>query len=260
MDLSILFSSFKQHIENLPDAEYSASLKSVISDLKTFLQEITEADKAVVNQILTEFETLPGDPLFRELGKLLRNFHDQLVVIREGIPENLGKIANQNVAEMTGKLQHIITMTDKAANTTMDKAEEALEELEKQQSGYREMQEQLNLMSKKGDLPPDQIHVMNEMGSRIQEFSEKNSYLQTVMTDILVAQDYQDLTGQIIQKMINLLKILEDELANLINRFGQSMENDPSSKPEELQGPLSDEDEKKSSQTDVDALLNQFGF
>ena len=260
MELTAFLSNFKQHIENLPSEEYSDSLKSVVSDLKSFLQEITEADKAMVNQILTEFESQPGDPLFHEVGKLLRKFHDQLVMIREGIPTNLGKLANQDVAEMSSRLQHIIDMTDKAANTTLDKAEEAIEELGDLQTQYQKMQEKLNGICGDGPTSPEQTQTLNELSAQIQEFSEKNSYLQSLMTDILVAQDYQDLTGQIIKKMIDLLKVLEDELAALVKRFGQPAETIVENDQGSLKGPLNDDDDQKSSQDDVDALLNQFGF
>lgn len=260
MELSDLISSFKQHIENLPDREYSDSLKSVVSDLKTFLHEITEADKAMVNQILAEFESQPGDTLFQEVGRLLRKFHNQLVSIREGIPTDLGKLADHDVAEISGKLQHIISMTDKAANTTMDKAEEALNELEAQQKAMSIMVEKLNRIDQYKGSASDQDQSIHDISSQIQEFSEKNRYLQSVMTDILIAQDYQDLTGQIIKKMIDLLKVLEEELTSLIKRFGHSREKVKAVDKSMLQGPLSDNDEQKRSQNDVDTLLNEFGF
>ncbi|MCP4754027.1 MAG: protein phosphatase CheZ [Proteobacteria bacterium] len=130
------YNVFKNLADRLPDNQNKETLQDIVIELKSFLQQIGEADKSHIDRVLEDFESRPENPLFREIGKLLRKFHDQQVKIRGDIPENLGKFANQEVAEMSGKLQMIISMMDKAANTTLDKAEEAIGELSQQGDSY----------------------------------------------------------------------------------------------------------------------------
>jgi len=66
MGLSILFSHSENHTPKHPGREYPDSLKSGISDIKTCLQEIGEADKAMVNQTLKRSRTRSTEPLFKK--------------------------------------------------------------------------------------------------------------------------------------------------------------------------------------------------
>ena len=54
---------------------------------------------------------------------------------------------------------------------------------------------------------------------------------------VLTAQDYQDLTGQVILKIINLLRDLELKLVNVIRIFGVKLESGKKAAQEELYGP-----------------------
>jgi len=78
---------------------------------------------------------------------------------------------------------------------------------------------------------------------------------------ILTAQDYQDLTGQIIQKIIVLLKNLESNLVNVIRTFGVRLDGRKEDVGEELYGPAHEgRVSAMHSQDDVDSLLAEFGF
>jgi chemotaxis regulatin CheY-phosphate phosphatase CheZ len=85
---------------------------------------------------------------------------------------------------------------------------------------------------------------------------EHRSDLDTILT----AQDYQDLSGQIILKISQLLKDMERKLVDLIRTFGVKPVG--SKKPcDELYGPAhAAMDNAVHSQDDVDSLLADFGF
>jgi len=77
---------------------------------------------------------------------------------------------------------------------------------------------------------------------------------------ILTAQDYQDLSGQIIQKIMKMLKDLELKLVNVIRTFGVKQES-AKKEDEELYGPAHQSRvESVHSQDEVDSLLAEFGF
>jgi chemotaxis protein CheZ len=95
--------------------------------------------------------------------------------------------------------------------------------------------------------------------------------LNSLLTDVLMAQDYQDLTGQILRRVIELVREVEESLIGLLTAFGQSSmmvaaEAKPAkSKPKahEAEGPIIDaaeRDDVVSGQDDVDDLLSSLGF
>ena len=260
MDQNNLTKVLKNLVDHLADREDVELLSQLVEELKSILQQIGETDKAVVNQILSEIESENENPLFREVGMLLRRFHDQITLINDEIPKNLGKLNTDEVAEMSGRLQQIITMTDKAANTTMDLTEEIIEDLTQQNDSTAPLISSLNSLINLDGIPESSKKVVSDTITQLENNSNKNDSIQTKLTNILIAQDYQDLTGQVIHKVMNLLNTLQDDLTELIKRFGQIYQEGEETDQVALKGPLNEDDEKKSSQDDVDSLLKEFGF
>ncbi|MCL0072611.1 protein phosphatase CheZ, partial [Thermodesulfovibrionales bacterium] len=75
--------------------------------------------------------------------------------------------------------------------------------------------------------------------------------LEDDLTEILMTQSFQDLTGQIIKKVIELIEDVEKELVNLVATFGVKIEEGKIVKVCETE---------KVSQSDVDDLLKDLGF
>jgi chemotaxis protein CheZ len=123
-----------------------------------------------------------------------------------------------------------------------------------------QVNESLNTILVDGSLSPELTKTIESTMNQIKEIANNNNESQNKLTEILIAQDYQDLTGQVIYKVVNLLKTLESDLAQLINRFGQVFMETEKTDESKLKGPLDEEDNAKSSQGDVDALLTKFGF
>ncbi|MEC9169813.1 MAG: protein phosphatase CheZ, partial [Pseudomonadota bacterium] len=93
-----------------------------------------------------------------------------------------------------------------------------------------------------------------------------------LLTEVLMAQGYQDLTGQVIRRVIDLVKEVEDSLVNMLTMFGErdgAEQTKPSSVKAdkvdgvEAEGPIIDADKRDdvvSGQDDVDDLLSSLGF
>ena len=91
------------------------------------------------------------------------------------------------------------------------------------------------------------------------------------LSEILLAQDFQDLTGQVIQKVTALVKEVEEQMLSLVvmashvdqltGTVHQLEENEVS--PEKGVGPqikASEREDVVSGQDDVDDLLSSLGF
>ena len=90
-----------------------------------------------------------------------------------------------------------------------------------------------------------------------------------------MAQGYQDLTGQVIRRVIELVKEVEDSLVNMLTMFGEPEQAEQDKPLEakvekvnkidsvEAEGPIIDADQRDdvvSGQDDVDDLLSSLGF
>ena len=100
------------------------------------------------------------------------------------------------------------------------------------------------------------------------EFSEgDSSELRGELTEILMAQDFQDLTGQIIKRVINLVNEVEKRLVEILTVFGAAQKEQKADKATvasiEPEGPILNPHERidaVSSQDEVDDLLSSLGF
>ena len=84
------------------------------------------------------------------------------------------------------------------------------------------------------------------------------------LADVLMAQGFQDLTGQIIRSVMKLVEELESALANLARLSGDVVEHTTLGEtPTSGQGPVVPgvtKGEVATGQTDVDALLSGLGM
>ncbi|MDH5561620.1 MAG: protein phosphatase CheZ, partial [Deltaproteobacteria bacterium] len=132
MEYTGFHSAFEALIKSLSGQKETEPIKKFINELKEFLKHLDSTDQSSVNLILNDFEAQTQEPMFQEVGMILRKFHDQMVTIKEGIPNNLGMLADIELLDVEGKLKHILTMTDNAANKTMDLAETITEDINQQ--------------------------------------------------------------------------------------------------------------------------------
>jgi chemotaxis protein CheZ len=111
-----------------------------------------------------------------------------------------------------------------------------------------------------------------DLDELLENSAEQSAQLTQLLTEVLMAQGYQDLTGQVIRRVIDLVKEVEDSLVNMLTMFGEregteltkssSVKADKSNSVE-AEGPIIDaenRDDVVSGQDDVDDLLSSLGF
>lgn len=255
-----LVESLNSLLDRVPEASSEfLSTRDLLDQLRGFLSLMQDSKPEELKQLINELESQP--PLFNEIGKIVRSFYEQMVSISSGIPEQLGKIANVDMDDANQRLQHIVSMTENAANKTMDLAEGLLDKLAGRASRYDESIASIDAALQSDGLSDDVKATLELSKKTLLENKAEDDEHQGALTDILVAQDYQDLTGQVINKVVNLMTSLEQELVLLIGTFGNVyVAEEEAEKADELQGPLHEDSEEKSSQGDVDDLLSSLGF
>lgn len=231
------------------------------------LLEMGEHDSA--NQLVQQLAVPGSSELFAEVGKLTRQLHDSLKNFQ--IDPSLNNLLEEDIPDAKKRLNHVIDMTEQAANRTMDAVESCLpiadqisQQLLKIQPQWQKlMQRQLQLGEFKA--------LVHQLDGFFQQANGDSNTLNSLLTDVLMAQDYQDLTGQILRRVIELVREVEESLIGLLTAFGQSsMMMQAEAKParakpkaHEAEGPIIDaaeRDDVVSGQDDVDDLLSSLGF
>ncbi|MDP5188746.1 protein phosphatase CheZ, partial [Rheinheimera baltica] len=231
------------------------------------LLEMGENDAA--NELVQQLAVPGSSELFAEVGKLTRQLHDSLKNFQ--IDPSLNNLLEEDIPDAKKRLNHVIDMTEQAANRTMDAVESCLpiaDQLTQQLDKIKpQWQKLMHRQMQLGDFKM----LCTTLDSFFQQASGDSTTLNGLLTDVLMAQDYQDLTGQILRRVIELVREVEESLIGLLTAFGQSSimmqaeakpaRNKP--KAHEAEGPIIDAAEREdvvSGQDDVDDLLSSLGF
>lgn len=248
----------------------SEKVESLISLEKAKeLVALLECDQIeMANEIITDIQNTSSDALFEKVGVLTRQLHDSLEDFQ--LDTRIESLANDEFPDARERLNYVIEMTDKAANRTMDAVEACLPIADSFNDRIQQvMPNWKSLMNR--DLQLGQFkELCNLLDDFLQVSVSDADSLRQYLTEILMAQDFQDLTGQMIRRVINLVQEVEVKLVEMLTMFGEAAK--PLSKSTEqikeisgieAEGPIMNASERVDvvdGQNDVDDLLSSLGF
>ena len=196
-------------------------------------------------------------PMYARLGGIVRMLHDSMREL--GYDRSLSDVASQ-IGDAQERLEFVATLTEQAANKVLNAidigmpAQDALSGKAKNIGGRWD-----KLFA--GQLSIDEFKALagdsRAFATTVIDSAETEKGR---MLEIMMAQDFQDITGQLIKKIVGITAVAERELAQLLR------DNAPpellvhvEAKPAELMsGPAADGSALV--QNDVDDLLDSLGF
>ncbi len=203
---------------------------------------------------------------FARLGSITREMHEALSVIGGN---QLHAIVEE-IPNARDRLAHVGKMTEDAANKVITLVETAKPECNDLSSRGIELSQSLARMAASSDLSVDKARGLLTVCSKFAEGTAKFAGEQSeILSDIMMAQDFQDLSGQVIKKVIDVITRTEMQLVQLLLdsspdavALSKAMANaDVAEKTVDnhvLEGPQTDGTALK--QDDVDDLLASLGF
>ena len=207
-----------------------------------------------------------SNPMLQEIGALTRDLHESIKHF--SVDERISEIAKDEIPDARDRLQYVIDKTEVAANKTMDAVDRCMPIADNLHEGLLKVRPQWNeLMHGRIELSEFKAlcHHIDEL---LEEVEGDSSELRGQLTEILMAQDFQDLTGQIISKVIHLVNEVEGRLVEILTAFGsshseQNSANKNNKSATDPEGPILNPQEREdavSSQDEVDDLLSSLGF
>ena len=190
--------------------------------------------------------------VFQQLGTITRLLHDTMQQL--GVMPKL-QIATDGLPDARSRLSYIATKTAAAAEKVLNTVDQAKAEHHAISEATRNIAAQIVADPVKAVASGAVMNFVNEVES-------STSRIDGHLTDIMMAQDFHDLTGQVVAKVVTLANDLEDSLVKLLISVvpeGVREQVDPNV----LNGPVVNPEGRTdvvSNQGEVDDLLASLGF
>lgn len=237
--------------------EYLAKARALVKKLES--GEAGEADL-----ILDEMMNLRESSLFQEIGKLTRQIHETINGFQ--VDSRLHVLTSNEIPDAKERLNYVIVMTEQSANRTLNAVENAIpisEELKHRSDDLNTKWERF----RHRQMPVEEFRSLSKEIDEFMSWTSGNAgRMHENLSEILMAQDFQDLTGQIIRKVISLVQEMESSLVELIRISGNRMKADSSENENKIacDGPripgCESHKDRVNGQDEVDDLLSSLGF
>ncbi len=238
--------------------EHDSGADNILNITKQFMHAFCQGDLEGCREVLRQItDQQPNHELFVEIGQLAREFHTSLSQLTDTLDPALRVIVEERLPDSGSRLEHILEITENAANTTLDRVEAMQGRNEADVEHVKRLKDILENLTALGPMAHSSLR---DASAITVELESSMTQTRDDLVSILMAQDFQDLTGQIIQRVLSLLKDLEAKLVNVVKVFGSRGER-VECEAETLYGPAhKGKAEALHSQDDVDSLLADFGF
>ena len=212
------------------------------------------AQEALSNAVVGD----SAEQLVNRIGHLTRQMRESMREL--GLDKGIAKAA-ESIPDARDRLSYVAQMTERAA-------ERALNAIDVAQPIQAGLSKRANGLTQRWDVwfsspleLDDARALVIDTRSYLSEVPQQVSATRAQLMEIMMAQDFQDLTGQVIKKMMDVIKEMETQLLQLL------IDNAPIEKRQEVSSGLLVGPQIKLGNTDavdnqgqVDDLLASLGF
>jgi chemotaxis protein CheZ len=203
------------------------------------------------------------DELFIEVGRLTRELHDAINGFL--LDARISDMTNIEIPDAKERLNYVITMTQQSADRTLTEVEKSLPLVEAMEQQSAQLSDAWNKLRLRMLNKEEFKGLSDQLSDFLQQIKEDSNVLHASLSEVLMAQDFQDLTGQIIRKVITLVQDVEQKLVKLVRITGNKLDDTKAANQgsDKLAGPAIpglDQGDQVTNQDDVDDLLSSLGF
>jgi chemotaxis protein CheZ len=200
------------------------------------------------------------DEMLARVGQITRTLHDSL---RELGLDKVVEKATQDIPDVRERLNYVARMTEQAAQRVLNATDAAIPLQERIDAGADEVLNGWNAALKAPFSEANYRDMATLTMQCLIDMRTDTSATKQQLLEIMMAQDFQDLTGQVIRKVTDLAHGLEQQLVQLLIDYaptemvkrdaGSSLLNGPQINPTNKNDVVAD-------QSQVDDLLDSLGF
>ena len=197
-------------------------------------------------------EATPAE-VFVQLGSITRLLHDTLSQL--GVMPQLQNAA-EGIPDARSRLNYIAEKTASAADRVLTSVDNAKAEHARIAQATRELAARLQA-------DPVRAVASGAVLNFVGEVESSTSRIDNHLTDIMLAQDFHDLTGQVVAKVVRLANDLEGSLLKLLVQVIPPEQREKVEQAIVLNGPVVNPEGRAdvvANQEQVDDLLASLGF
>ncbi|MET0348941.1 MAG: protein phosphatase CheZ [Rhizobacter sp.] len=191
--------------------------------------------------------------VFQQLGAITRQLHDALTQL--GVMPKLAKTA-EGLPDARSRLNYIAEKTGAAANKVLNSVDQAKAE-------HATISDDTRRMAAAIVADPVKAVATGAVMNFVGDVEAATARIDQHLTDIMMAQDFHDLTGQVVAKVVALAADLEDSLVKLLVQAAPPEAQKVVEEASVLNGPVVNPEGRTdvvSNQGEVDDLLASLGF
>jgi chemotaxis protein CheZ len=190
--------------------------------------------------------------VYRQIGILTRALHDTLAEL--GVMPKL-QIATDGLPDARSRLAYIARKTAEAANKVLNSVDRA-------KADHAAISQATREIARRIVCDPVKAVASGAVMNFVEEVEQRTASIDGHLTDIMLAQDFHDLTGQVAAKVSRLATDLEDSLLKLLVSIVPEQEREKVDSTF-LNGPVVNPQARTdvvANQAEVDDLLASLGF
>ncbi|MGE0484893.1 MAG: protein phosphatase CheZ [Gammaproteobacteria bacterium] len=224
---------------------------------RRLVDAIEAGDQSGTDELLKALNDGQFEALFHEIGKLTRELHDTLGKL--AADDRLLALAQEQMPDARERLNYVITKTEEAADRT-------LTAVERMQPINDRLGDGIAALRAEVDGATDLERLRCDVRTFLDDCEAGCVTVRGGLTDVMMAQEYQDLTGQVIKRTIAMVNQVEEKLVGLVSACGAITRGTAAKAPASVDPSLSHGPAVRADaavvthQDDVDELLADLGF
>lgn len=222
-------------------------------------------DEAQANKQLTLLTQSHENELFQEIGKLTRDLHEALNGFN--IDSRLIDLTENDIPNTRDRLNYVIATTEEAAHKTLGFIDNTLPLAQELRQTAEKIDESWQRFRNK-EMGADEFRqLVKEIEAYLPTVKHHADKVHENLSEMMLAQGFQDITGQVIRQVMSLVEEVEDNLVQLVKVASTHQKNSKTehrnTDPIKAEGPqinAQDNPDVLNNQDDVDDLLSSLGF
>lgn len=237
------------------EQKVNQELADLIPAVEALSSAVHAGNRGAFETALDNMASIRERNLFQEIGKLTRQLHEALQVT--DADSRIADMARREFPDARGRLDQVIAMMDKSAHRTMDLVEEGVPLLDQVIKDNNSLEKRWKRFRRK-ELCGDEFRALvDDLSAFFDQTVARGEFLRRAFNEVLMAQDFQDLCGQEIRKVMHMVQDVEHTLIDMIRAPGN---DETGGRADKSTNPNTAMEGQKLGQDEADEILSSLGF
>jgi chemotaxis protein CheZ len=210
----------EQDLSNTANQEFISELQDCA---KLLIEKLQGDNFEDASQLIQNMNETRNRHIFLTVGRLTRGLHSAIVNfhVDADLEAEPPVVEGSEIQDATDRLSYVIDLTQKAADKTMDMVEASAPIALNLGQEASQLHEEWGRL-KRREMNADEFRELyRRMDDFLLQTGNGTQQLNKNLQDIILEQGFQDLTGQVLKRVIGLIGDVERDLVNLVRIAGQ---------------------------------------